>query len=115
MVGGWTLEELDATEHGFPAVGTPTQAPGQEFEEPVTVLGFRLGDRLRLAESVPAAREEMGPGSVGQKAVVTLILNSHAVVSEGDLLWHNGFGGCLSLFSGVCSATDAGGLVRDTA
>ncbi len=74
VVGRWTLEELDASEHAFPAVGTQTQATGQEFEEPLTVLsvlGVRPGDRLRLAESVPAAGEELGPGSVGQKAVVT--------------------------------------------
>jgi len=61
----------DTSEQAFPAVGTPTQVPGQEFEEPLTVLGVRLGDRLRLTESVPAAREELGQGSVGQKAVVT--------------------------------------------
>lgn len=74
VVGRWTLEELDASEHGFPAVGTQTQAGGQEIEEPFTVLsvlGVRPGRCIRLAESVPAAGEEAGPGSVGKKAVVT--------------------------------------------
>jgi hypothetical protein len=77
VVGRWTLEELDASEHAFLAVGTQTQAPGQEIEEPLTaltvlsVLGVRPGHCIRLAESVPAAGEELGPGSVGQKAVVT--------------------------------------------
>jgi hypothetical protein len=74
MGGRWTLEELDASEHAFSAVGTQTQTGGQEIEEPFTVLsvlGVRLGDRLRLTESVPAEREELGTGSVGQKAVVT--------------------------------------------
>ena len=55
-------------------MGTQTQAAGQESEEPFTVLsvlGVRLGDRLRLTESLPAAGQELGPGSVGQKAVVT--------------------------------------------
>jgi hypothetical protein len=55
-------------------MGTPLQAGGQKIEEPPTVLsvlGVRPGDRLGLAESVPAAGEESGPGSVGQKAVVT--------------------------------------------
>ena len=74
VVGRWTLEELNASEQAFPAVGTQTQAGGQQIEEPLTVvsvLGVRPGGRLRLAESVPAAGEKLGPGSVGQEAVVT--------------------------------------------
>ena len=65
---------MDASEHAFPAVGTQTQTAGQEIEEQLIVfslLRVRLGDRLRLTESVPAAREESGAGSVGEKAVVT--------------------------------------------
>lgn len=31
--GGRTLKKLDATEQAVLAVGTPTQCPGQEFEE----------------------------------------------------------------------------------
>ena len=74
LVGGWTLEELDASEHAFPAVGTQTQSPGQEIEEPLTVLSVLSvwpGHRFRLTESVPTAGEELGTGSVGKKAVVT--------------------------------------------
>ena len=64
---------MDASEQAPAAVGTQTQTAGQEIEEQFTVssvLGVWLGDRLRLTESVPAAREESGAGSVGEKAVV---------------------------------------------
>jgi hypothetical protein len=51
------------------------QTAGQEeIEERLTVFsvhGAWLGHRLRLTESIPAAREESGAGSVGKKAVVT--------------------------------------------
>lgn len=70
---GWTLKELDASKQAFLAVGAETQPRRQEMEEPFTVLGvlgFRLGEGLRLTESGPAAGEESGPATVGQKAVV---------------------------------------------
>ena len=69
----WTLEELHASEHAIPAVGTETQSARQEIEEPLpvlSVLGVQPGDRLRLTESVPAAGEELGPAAVSEKAVV---------------------------------------------
>jgi len=69
----WALQDVYASEHAFPAVGTQTQTAGQESEEQLIVfslLRVRLSDRPRLTESVPAAREESGAGSVGEKAVV---------------------------------------------
>jgi hypothetical protein len=73
VVGRGALQELDASECASLAVGTQTQAGGQEIEEPFTVLsvlGVRPGPCIRLAESVAAAGEELGPAAVSQKAVV---------------------------------------------
>ena len=70
----WALEDLDTSKHAFATVGTQTQTPGQEIEERravIRVLGVRVTLASRLTEGLPAAREELGAGSIGEKAVVT--------------------------------------------